>query len=117
MNSTLNSELLSSMIKTKRGDKGLRDTAKEIGNISPATLSRVENGNLPDVETYIKLCKWLKVNTEIFVMRKKNNSEIISEKDTLVYQLRSSRELDGETVKAMISMVELAFKKLKKNGR
>ena len=28
-------------------------------NISAATLSRVENSKLPDVETFAKLCEWL----------------------------------------------------------
>lgn len=32
--------------------------AKRIG-ISKATLSRVENGNMPDLLTYFKIVKWL----------------------------------------------------------
>ncbi len=32
--------------------------AAEIG-ISPATLSRVERGHLPDLATFAKICKWL----------------------------------------------------------
>lgn len=33
--------------------------ASEKSNISPATLSRIENSKLPDVETFAKLCEWL----------------------------------------------------------
>ncbi len=114
MQSTLNTELLSSMLKSKRGKKGLRDTAAEIGNVSSATLSRVEQGNLPDVETFIRLCKWLNVSTETFVTGDRVVTENLSEKDKIVYQLRSSHELDSDTISAMITMVDIAFTKSKK---
>lgn len=37
---------------------GIRQAAKE-ANVSPATLSRVENGKVPDLETFSKICQWL----------------------------------------------------------
>lgn len=117
MPSTLNTEMLASAIKTKRGKKGLRETATEIGDISPATLSRVEQGNLPDVETFIKLCKWLGVSTDAFVKGDKAAKKELSEKEKIVFQLRSSRELDPDSINAMIAMVDYAFKNVKKNGK
>lgn len=30
--------------------------------MSPATLSRVERGHLPDLETFGKICKWLDID-------------------------------------------------------
>ncbi|WEK34682.1 MAG: helix-turn-helix transcriptional regulator [Candidatus Pseudobacter hemicellulosilyticus] len=114
MKSTLNTDLLASMLKSKRGKKGLRETAIEIGNISPATLSRVEQGNLPDVETFIRLCQWLNVSTETFVTENSTVVNDLSEKDKIVFQLRSSHELDPETISAMITMVDIAFTKSKK---
>ena len=45
----------------KRGDRGIREVAKEIGT-SPATLSRVERGHVPDLETFGKICRWLSVD-------------------------------------------------------
>ena len=111
MKSTLNTEKFSSAIKSKRGNKGLRDTASEIGGISAATLSRIEQGNLPDVETFIKICKWLRVSTDSFILGKKPSNAELSEKDKLVYQLRSSRELDPVTVDAMIALINAAFNK------
>lgn len=118
MPSTLNTELLASAIKTKRGGKGLREAANDIGGVSPATLSRVEQGNLPDVETFIKICKWLGVPTDAFVTGKKASTNELSEKDKIVYQLRSSRELDPDTINAMVAMVNVAFNKQpKKNAR
>jgi transcriptional regulator with XRE-family HTH domain len=111
MQSTLNTEKFSSAIKSKRGKKGLRETAAEIGGVSAATLSRIEQGNLPDVETFIKICKWLKVSTDSFILGKKPSNSELSEKDKIVYQLRSSRELDVATVNAMIALVNAAFNK------
>lgn len=53
-------ESLGQLISEKRGKQGIRATAQEIG-ISPATLSRVENGHLPDLENFQKICRWLGV--------------------------------------------------------
>jgi DNA-binding Xre family transcriptional regulator len=52
---------LAPLVQKHRGERGLRETAAEIG-ISPATLSRVERGKLPDIETFSRLCSWLKVD-------------------------------------------------------
>lgn len=55
------SEGFSKAMKTKRVielNTGLREVAKKI-NVSAATLSRVENGGTPEMETFLKICHWL----------------------------------------------------------
>ncbi len=54
---------LGRLVAEKRDEtgQGLRDAAGEIG-VSPATLSRVERGHLPDLETFGKICRWLNVD-------------------------------------------------------
>jgi transcriptional regulator with XRE-family HTH domain len=52
---------LGSLLRERRGGRGVRDVATEIG-VSPATLSRVEAGKLPDLLTFRKLCTWLKID-------------------------------------------------------
>ena len=52
---------LSKLLVEKRGERGVRKFAREIG-ISAATLSRIERGKLPDIETFGKLCSVLKVD-------------------------------------------------------
>lgn len=47
-------------------EKSLREIAGEIG-VSASTLSRVERELLPDLETYIKICRWLSVPFEQFI--------------------------------------------------
>ena len=52
---------LGEMVARKRGKVGIRTTAREIG-LSPATLSRVENGQLPDLANFTKICRWLELD-------------------------------------------------------
>jgi DNA-binding Xre family transcriptional regulator len=52
---------LSKLLIEKRGERGVREFAREIG-ISAATLSRIERGKLPDIETFGKLCSMLKLD-------------------------------------------------------
>ena len=52
---------LGRMVARKRGKVGIRAAAREIG-LSPATLSRVENGQMPDLANFTKICRWLEVD-------------------------------------------------------
>jgi len=54
-------EELSLKLKQKRGNRGIREVAEEIG-IGHATLSRIESGKQPDMMTFIKICKWLGID-------------------------------------------------------
>ena len=51
-------------VKTRQGERGLREIAQEIGEVSPATLSRLENGGIPDIETFLRICDWLHLPIE-----------------------------------------------------
>lgn len=115
MNS-LNSALLAEMIKSKRGNRGLRETAKEIGNISAPTLSRIENGNLPDIDTYFRICKWLDVPTDYFTMtsNKKTIKERGEVKRQVIAHLRADKTLPQSTAEALIEMINLAYAKIDK---
>ena len=57
----LSLETLGRRLSAKRGDRGVRAVAQEIG-VSPATLSRVERGYLPDLETFAKISRWLEID-------------------------------------------------------
>lgn len=54
-------EQLGVLIKDRRASRGLREVAREIG-ISAATLSRVEGGKQPDLDSFKKICSWLDVD-------------------------------------------------------
>ncbi|HEY6329640.1 MAG TPA: helix-turn-helix transcriptional regulator [Blastocatellia bacterium] len=57
---------LGSLVRQKRGDAKLRETAKKIG-IGPATLMRIENGRVPDIDTFGKVCRWLGIEPNTFL--------------------------------------------------
>jgi transcriptional regulator with XRE-family HTH domain len=59
-------ESLGATVRDGRGNKKLRETAHEIG-VSAATLMRVESGRIPDVETFGKICRWLKLDPSVFL--------------------------------------------------
>lgn len=54
-------EQLGPMLKNRRGNRGIRAVAAEIG-VSIATLSRVETGKQPDLDTFSKMCRWLSID-------------------------------------------------------
>lgn len=57
---------LGKLVRDRRGGHRLRDTAKAIG-ISAPTLMRIENGRVPDVETFGKVCQWLGIQPGDFL--------------------------------------------------
>ena len=104
----LDTEKLSHAIRSKRGAAGLRQAAEQIGDISFTTLSRLEQGHVPDVDTYIRVCKWLQMPTESFIV----NNDIETEKSEkkIVALLRSDRTLPQAVAGALIQMITLAYK-------
>lgn len=101
---SINTGTLSEMMKSKRGNRGLREVAKEIG-VSVSTLSRVENGNLPDIDSYTKICSWLEVSIDFFAENTKPNSK----RQLVVANLRADKTLPKETAEALIKMINLAY--------
>jgi transcriptional regulator with XRE-family HTH domain len=109
MESTLNTDLLAGMLKSKRGDKGLRAIADEIGGVSFATLSRIEQGKVPDVDTFIRICKWLNVTTDTFILGNSKKTKPVSSKEQVVAHLRADRELSRDTVNMLVKMIDMAY--------
>ncbi len=106
----LNTELLATMVKRRRGSTGLRTAAKEIGNLTAPTLSRVEQGKVPDVETFIKICRWLEMKTDAFVLDAPDESGVgARKKDLVVSHLRGDRELSPETIETLLKVLDLAY--------
>lgn len=109
----LNTTLLSTMVIRKRGKSGLRTTASEIGT-STATLSRVENGKIPDVSTFLKICRWLKVSpnrfsTETIPNYNSRSAPTGQIKDIVISNLRADETLDPKVMKALVEMIHAAY--------
>jgi len=105
MSTSLDTQRFSEMIKSKRGSKGLRVLASEIG-VSASTLSRIEQGNLPDIDTYLRLCDWLEVSTDYFTNSNSNSDDVQNE---VIAHLRADKTLPPLTSEALIQMINLAY--------
>jgi len=59
-------ERLAKRIHERRAGRGIRAVAADVG-VSSATLSRVENGGIPDLETFAKICNWLGEDPAVYL--------------------------------------------------
>jgi transcriptional regulator with XRE-family HTH domain len=104
---------LGAMVRTKRGDRKLREVAKEM-DIGPATLLRVESGRIPDVATFGKICRWLEIDPGSFLgwetgTELKKSKKTVEPKTILVSaHLRADRTPKPETVNALAKMILFA---------
>lgn len=113
MASQVNMDKLVAMIKAKRADRGLRVAAKEIGGISASTLSRVERGDIPDLDTFVRLCRWLGVSTEEF-LGTQSKGEQRPTPEIIEAHLRADRMLNPKTAAALARLVRETYELLKK---
>jgi transcriptional regulator with XRE-family HTH domain len=107
---------LAALVQTKRGERGLRETAKDIGGVSASTLSRIEQGNVPDLETFMRLTSWLGVSADDFLigqarLRQKTGGELCEA------HLRADRTLPPEAIDALAQMIRFAYKAAKDRKR
>ena len=103
---------LSALVRKKRGTRGLREISAEIGNVSPPTLSRIENGSTPDMETFIVLCDWLKVRPgDLFVTDHHEQQELDIAEEIIILLLGDKR-LELETAYALAQIVKATYRYL-----
>jgi transcriptional regulator with XRE-family HTH domain len=103
---------LGALVRKKRGERKLRETAQEIG-IGPATLMRVENGRIPDIETFGKLCNWLGIDPGSFLGFHRESSirgaDAISHSPiSLSAHFRADQTPEPATVNALAKMILMA---------
>jgi transcriptional regulator with XRE-family HTH domain len=102
---------LGNLLRERRGGRGVRDVATEIG-VSPATLSRVEGGKLPDLLTFRKLCTWLKVDpAEILEISDEKASTSAFPPQTAVH-LRADVLLSEEAAGDLAQLILVAHREL-----
>lgn len=94
-------------IQERRAGKGIREAAKEVG-VSPSTLSRVENGKVPDLETFGKICHWLGDDPSIYLGLKPRASET----PRAQVHFKKGAAIKQDSAKALSEMIMLAQKAL-----
>lgn len=93
------------LVREKRGVRGIREVAAEIG-ISYATLSRVENGKVPDLETFSKICQWLELDPSEILGCGKNKPDKTKEGGaTVLAHFRADKDLNPDTLQALTEIV------------
>ena len=103
---------LGELLRQRRGGRGVRDVATEIG-VSPATLSRVESGKLPDLITFRKLCAWLKVDpAEILDMSGEPNAT-----PSAAVHLRADVFLSEEAASDLAQLILVAQREVTRRAR
>jgi len=104
---TLNIVKFSRLLQEGRGDKGVRAFARELG-ISPATLSRIESGKLPDLETFAKLCSALQIDpSEILEVGELPKAQLASSSaaSTTAVHFRSDAQYSVEAAKDLAALI------------
>jgi len=91
---------LKTLVLEKRGASGVRAAAAEVG-ISPATFSRIENGHMPDLETFAKICKWLDEDPRNFL----GLSNARAEPSTATVHFRKEMTTDLQTAASLAQAI------------
>lgn len=91
---------LGQLVAERRGSLGIRAAAAKIG-ISPATLSRVENGHLPDLANFQKICRWLRIDPST-VLGFDNDA---LDRPVAAVHFRKQQTMELETAKALAEMI------------
>ncbi len=100
---------LGPMVKERRGARKLREVAHEIG-IGAATLMRVENGRIPDVSTFGKLCHWLQVDPGSFLGFEQGRPQQEAPLAVSAH-LKADHVPHQDTVRALAQMILVASKR------
>ena len=93
-------DTLGQLVADKRGSYGIRAIAAKIG-ISPATISRVENGHLPDLENFQKICAWLKVDPSAVLGFDADSAN----RPIAAVHFRKKQTMELETASALADMI------------
>ncbi len=102
-------ETLGRRLLAKRGTRGIREVAAEIG-VSHATLSRVERGFLPDLETFTKICRWLGVDPgEVLRIKPPSAAEV----PAASVHFRKETTISPKTAEALAQLILAAQRAVK----
>lgn len=112
MASYLDIERLSELVRSERGNRGLREIAAIIG-VSPSTILRVEKGTVPDVATFLAICDWLEM-PPYELIRNMNSIQKLDTSHSICAKLRTDKRLDPEVADALCVLIEFAYLNQKK---
>lgn len=99
---SLNISDFARLLAAKRGDRGVRAAALE-ADVSSATFSRVENGHMPDLMTFSKLCRWLGREPGEFLGFGESSADAAA--TPAVVHFKKKKTVSPETAKALGELI------------
>jgi hypothetical protein len=105
-NVRFNGELFAKDVRAKRGERSMREIEKEIG-IPIATLSRIENGKIPDAHNFGIFWNWLGENPSKYYIILNPDSD-----DTITTQLRAAQKMSPETAAAFKDLIRAVYEEI-----
>lgn len=113
MKHSFNTERFVSCLRSKRGNRTLRDIALEMdGTVSISTLSRIERGSVPDMATLFALCDWLGIAAPNFISTDFDAglpNQAITAVDRIRLILLSSKRFAPDVATALITLVDKLY--------
>jgi transcriptional regulator with XRE-family HTH domain len=106
---TLRLSELGTLVREKRGNMGVRAAAAE-ADVSSATFSRVENGQIPDLATFAKICRWLGSDPKQFLGLPEQNAE---KPPTAFVHFKKDIAINQKTATSLAQLILTADKALK----
>ena len=109
---------LAVLVRTKRAGRGLRDVSQEIGEVSPSTLSRLENCKTPDMMVFLRICDWLQIPpAQLFFNDSKSitgaeGAPALSTSEQIDLLIRSDKALDAVTANVLAAIIKAAYSNL-----
>jgi transcriptional regulator with XRE-family HTH domain len=93
-------------VRTKRGNRGLREVAREIGGISASTLLRIETEHSVDLRTVSKVCEWLGLPPDDFFSHKaKGLPDPLTTYQQIEMLLRSETQLKEQEISSIMTLI------------
>jgi len=100
-------QYVANALARKRGERGLREVAKAIG-ISPSTVSRIENGKMPDLVTFRRVCEWLGFDAAHLMTGSRSIAGVS-------VHFKKDQAIDPKTALALSELIIAAQKQLKRD--
>jgi transcriptional regulator with XRE-family HTH domain len=108
MTNYLDIERLASLTRSKRGERGLKEVAREAGISSPSAIFRVEEGKIPNMATFQALCVWLNIPptdlVENYSPGEKLHSREREQNTFVVKNFETATRLTGEEMSTLLGI-------------
>ena len=86
--------------------------AADMSGVSLSSLSRCENGGYPDLDTYIRICRWMRLPLTEFLnqpFEKVKTKPEVAHKSVILSAIKNSKELTSEHKSMLKLIIEWAY--------